>query len=47
MLGYPARPIAEQRRIYAVMRRLPEMGSRIRKLEREIKELRERLSDHP
>jgi UDP-3-O-[3-hydroxymyristoyl] glucosamine N-acyltransferase len=40
--GAPARPAAEQRRIWAVMGRLPEMLERLRALEKEIEGLRAR-----
>ncbi len=45
VLGAPARPIAEQRRIFAQMARLPETAKRIRRLEKELAELRARLQD--
>jgi UDP-3-O-[3-hydroxymyristoyl] glucosamine N-acyltransferase len=40
MLGYPAHPIGKQRRIYAMQSRLPEMAQRLRKLEKDIEELK-------
>jgi len=43
MLGMPARPIAEQRRIFAMEARLPQMSKRLRQLEKEVECLREQL----
>jgi len=43
MLGTPARPIAEQRRIFAFEARLPQMSKRLRSLEKEVAHLREKL----
>lgn len=40
MLGAPARPAAEMRRIWAVMSRLPQMLEKLRRLEKEVEELR-------
>jgi UDP-3-O-[3-hydroxymyristoyl] glucosamine N-acyltransferase len=42
MLGAPARPAAEQRRIWAIMGRLPQMLEKLRRLEKEVEELRGR-----
>ncbi|MCD6416635.1 MAG: UDP-3-O-(3-hydroxymyristoyl)glucosamine N-acyltransferase [Planctomycetes bacterium] len=39
MFGYPARPLQEQRRIYAVTGRLPDMRKRLAKLEKKVAEL--------
>jgi UDP-3-O-[3-hydroxymyristoyl] glucosamine N-acyltransferase len=39
MLGYPAHPIGQQRRIYAMQSRLPEMSKRLRTLEKEVERL--------
>jgi UDP-3-O-[3-hydroxymyristoyl] glucosamine N-acyltransferase len=44
MLGTPARPIAEQRRIFALMARLPRMSKRLRQLEKEVESLKRQLS---
>lgn len=41
VLGYPARPISEQRRIYALIGRLPQMSKRLRKLEKRLHQLAE------
>jgi len=41
--GYPARPAAEARRIYAALPRLPELLRKMRGLERRISELESRL----
>ncbi len=43
VLGAPARPIQEARRMLAIMGRLPEMRERLRELEAEVQRLRERL----
>jgi len=43
VLGAPARPIAEQRRIMALTGRLPNLANRLRKLEAEVAELHRRL----
>jgi UDP-3-O-[3-hydroxymyristoyl] glucosamine N-acyltransferase len=40
MLGYPAHPIGQQRRIYAMQSRLPEMAQRLRKLEKGVEQMR-------
>jgi UDP-3-O-[3-hydroxymyristoyl] glucosamine N-acyltransferase len=42
-LGYPARPAAEARRIYAAVPRLPDLLKKVRVLERRIGELEKRL----
>jgi UDP-3-O-[3-hydroxymyristoyl] glucosamine N-acyltransferase len=39
MLGTPARPIGEQRRIFAIIRRLPDMWKRLRQLEKQLEDL--------
>jgi len=39
VLGTPARPIADQRRIFAIIGRLPEMARRLRRLEKAIEDL--------
>ncbi len=39
LLGYPARPIADQRRIYALIGRLPQMARRLRNLEKKLADL--------
>ncbi len=44
VLGSPALPIREMRRQFAYARRLPELNQAVRRLERELAELRERLS---
>ena len=41
--GYPARPIQQQRRIYALQGKLPDMFSRLRELEKQVESLRLRL----
>lgn len=41
--GYPARPAAEARRIYAALPRVPELLKRMRAMERRISELESRL----
>ncbi len=43
VLGYPARPIARQRRVMALTGKLPEMIERVRALERAVEELTRRL----
>jgi len=43
LLGYPARPISEQRRIFATLPRLPEMHRRLRALEKAVEALRSSL----
>ncbi|MHC4592307.1 MAG: UDP-3-O-(3-hydroxymyristoyl)glucosamine N-acyltransferase [Planctomycetota bacterium] len=43
VLGTPARPIAEQRRIFAFEARLPQMAKRLRQLEKDIEALRKQL----
>lgn len=40
MWGYPARPLSEQRRIVALLGRLPQMLERLRRLEKELETLR-------
>jgi UDP-3-O-[3-hydroxymyristoyl] glucosamine N-acyltransferase len=47
LLGAPARPIAEQRRIFALTGRLPEMAERLRRLEAEVESLRRLLESKP
>jgi len=42
-LGAPARPVAEARRIYAAMPRLPDLLKKVRALERRVRELEARL----
>lgn len=42
-LGTPARPVAEARRIYAAMPRLPDLLKKVRALERRVRELEARL----
>ncbi len=42
MLGSPARPIGEQRRIWALEGRLPTMSKRLKELEKQLAELKER-----
>jgi UDP-3-O-[3-hydroxymyristoyl] glucosamine N-acyltransferase len=42
-LGSPARPVAEARRIYAAMPRLPDLLKKVRALERRVRELEARL----
>jgi len=44
--GYPARPIQEQRRIYALEGKLPQMFKRLRELERQVDLLRLRLENN-
>lgn len=41
--GTPARPLSEQRRIWAVTPKLPDMRKRLRELERRVEELSRRL----
>ncbi len=41
--GYPARPMGRQRRIWAIEGRLPDMHKKLNRLEKEVKELRDRL----
>lgn len=43
--GYPARPLSEQRRIWALQGKLPEFRERIRRLEEQVEELRGRLGE--
>jgi UDP-3-O-[3-hydroxymyristoyl] glucosamine N-acyltransferase len=43
VLGTPARPIAEQRRIFAFEARLPQMAQRLRQLERDVESLRKQI----
>ncbi|MEF8788052.1 MAG: UDP-3-O-(3-hydroxymyristoyl)glucosamine N-acyltransferase [Planctomycetota bacterium] len=43
--GYPARPMGQQRRIWALQGRLPDMHKKLNRLEKEVKELRSRLDD--
>jgi len=45
VLGAPAMPIYEAKRVLAVMTHLPEMRDRLRQLEAEVAELRKRLTD--
>ena len=45
MWGYPARQMSKQRRIWALQGKLPEMRERIRKLEKEVEELRAQLGE--
>ncbi len=40
VLGYPAIPIAEFKRMVVVQKRLPELAKRVKELERELEELR-------
>ncbi|MBI3031222.1 MAG: UDP-3-O-(3-hydroxymyristoyl)glucosamine N-acyltransferase [Candidatus Rokubacteria bacterium] len=42
-LGAPARPVAEARRIFAAMPRLPDLLKKVRALERRVRELEARL----
>jgi len=44
--GYPARPIHEQRRIYALEGKLPQMFKRLRELERQVDLLRSMLENN-
>ncbi len=41
--GYPVRPLREQRRIFALLGRLPEMAQKLRRLEGQLDALRRRL----
>ena len=43
--GYPARPMGQQRRIWAIQGRLPDMHRKLNRLEKEVKELRSQLED--
>jgi UDP-3-O-[3-hydroxymyristoyl] glucosamine N-acyltransferase len=43
--GYPARPMGQQRRIWALQGRLPDMHKKLRKLEKQVEDLRARLQD--
>ncbi len=45
LLGRPARPIGEQRRIYALTGRLPRLFDKLRKLEKRIKRLEQRRGE--
>lgn len=45
MFGTPARPFKQQMRIHVLQARLPNMRNRIKKLEKEIVELKKRLDD--
>lgn len=47
VLGMPARPVGEQRRIWALTGRLPQMTDRLRQLEKEVADLRRRLERNP
>ena len=42
VMGMPPRPVGEQRRIYALWGKLPEMMDRLRRLEKELEDLRRR-----
>lgn len=46
-LGSPPRPVAEARRIYAAMPRLPDLLKKVRALERRVRELEGRLGISP
>jgi UDP-3-O-[3-hydroxymyristoyl] glucosamine N-acyltransferase len=43
--GYPARPVMHAKRIEAVVNNLPQLMKRIKKLEKEIAELKDRRSE--
>ena len=43
--GYPARPMDQQRRIWALQGRLPDMHQKLNRLEKEVRELRDRLGE--
>jgi UDP-3-O-[3-hydroxymyristoyl] glucosamine N-acyltransferase len=47
LLGEPARPIGEQRRIFALTGRLPQMAERLRQVERDLAALKARLDAPP
>jgi UDP-3-O-[3-hydroxymyristoyl] glucosamine N-acyltransferase len=47
LLGAPARPIARQRRIWAIAGRLPEMLKRLRELENRAEAIEKRLTEGP
>ena len=45
--GYPIRPLTEQRRIFALLGRVPEMVQKLRQVEQALDELRRRLDGQP
>lgn len=45
LLGSPSMPISHARRVYAIFRELPELASRIRKLEKELEKQRKTMND--
>jgi len=47
MWGYPARSMGEQRRIFALLGKLPDMHKKIRTLEKEVEALRSLMTQRP
>lgn len=47
VLGSPARPRAEARRVVMAAQKLPELRSQVKMLQREVKQLRQELADRP